>query len=88
MKCPCPIKDACKRKLDKSHINRMIKPPPKKKLDLKKIFEKAPPNSHTMPNGDIMSGKTHSKASKLLGKLKKKRNKNPYKLTGKGKKKY
>tara|TARA_R110002096_G_scaffold56691_1_gene144529 strand:- start:909 stop:1082 length:174 start_codon:yes stop_codon:yes gene_type:complete len=30
--------EACKRKMDKSYISRMIKPKPKKKLDLKKIF--------------------------------------------------
>ena len=36
-----------------------------------KVFEKKPPNSHMMPGGIIMSGKTHSKDSKPLGRLKK-----------------
>ena len=41
---------------------------PKKEL---KEFKKQPANSHLMPDGTIMSGKTHSKKSKILGKLKK-----------------
>ena len=36
-----------------------------------KVYNKKPANSHLMPNGVIMSGKTHSKNSKVLGKLKK-----------------
>ena len=38
MKCSNENLDACKRKMDKSYINKLIKPKPKKKLDLKKIF--------------------------------------------------
>jgi len=56
----------------KGMVNRMLNGNKKEKLPLNKIFEKAPKNSHVMPNGNIMSGKTHSKSSKLLGKLKKK----------------
>jgi len=47
------------------------KPHKHKKVKELKEFKKQPVNSHIMPNGVIMSGKTHSKNSKILGKLKK-----------------
>ena len=53
-------------------------PKTKKKMNSKskeskkmKMFSKMPPNSHLMNGNVIMSGKTHSKNSKVLGKLKK-----------------
>ncbi len=41
----------------------------KRKPKAVKMFENMPPNSHKMPDGTIMSGKSHSKDSKMLGKL-------------------
>lgn len=41
----------------------------KRKPKAVKMFENMPPNSHKMPDGSIMSGKSHSKDSKMLGKL-------------------
>ena len=53
------------------------KPKPKKSLD--KIFKgakgKAPKGTHKMPDGTVMSGKTHTKSSKVLKKGKGKRSK-------------
>tara|TARA_R110000803_G_scaffold195822_1_gene259094 strand:- start:277 stop:459 length:183 start_codon:yes stop_codon:yes gene_type:complete len=49
-------------------------PKPKKKVEKKKelkVYNKKPANSHLMNGNIIMSGKTHSKNSKVLGKLKK-----------------
>tara|TARA_A100001391_G_scaffold65026_1_gene40648 strand:- start:1387 stop:1566 length:180 start_codon:yes stop_codon:yes gene_type:complete len=48
-------------------------PKTKKKVENKKmkLFSKMPANSHLMNGNIIMSGKTHSKNSKVLGKLKK-----------------
>ena len=40
-----------------------------KKRKPKRIFEKKPPNSHTMPDGTIMSGSKHSSSSKVIGKM-------------------
>ena len=45
----------------------------KKKIPLNKLFDMK--NTHVMPNGDIHSGKTHTKNSKLIRKAKKKNNK-------------
>lgn len=48
---------------------------PKKKKNMK-IFEKKPKNSHLMPDGKtVMSGSSHNKKSKVLGKLMKKKKK-------------
>ena len=66
-----PTKGAMERQKAKSVEKRMTKPKPKKKV---KVFETKPANSHLMPDGTIMSGKTHSKDSKVLGKMKKKGN--------------
>jgi len=56
------------------------KPKPKKALN--KIFKgakgKAPKGTHTMSDGTIMSGKTHSKSSKVLKKGKKKGKRSKY----------
>jgi len=38
-----------------------------------KVFETVPRNSHKMKGGKIMSGSKHTKTSKVLGKLKKKK---------------
>jgi len=64
-----PTKGAMERTKAKSVEKRLTKPKPKKKV---KVFESKPANSHLMPDGTIMSGKTHSKDSKELGKMKKK----------------
>lgn len=45
------------------------KPSTKPKKELK-VYNKKPANSHLMNGNIIMSGKTHSKNSKVLGKLK------------------
>ena len=59
-------KKAMKKVKENSVEKRMVKPKRKKPM---KIFEKMPMNAHKM--GDIvMSGKSHSKDSKVLGKLK------------------
>lgn len=73
MKCPM---EACNRKMNNSYHNLVINSDKKKKMKLKDIFEK-PPNSHMMADGVVMSGKTHNAKSKVLGKLKKKKNKKP-----------
>ena len=54
-----------------------------KKKKPMKVFEKKPPNSHVMPDGTIMSGSTHSKNSKPIGKMKPK---SGSKANGKGSK--
>jgi hypothetical protein len=59
------------RKLKKS-VEKMIIAPKNKKKKIK-VFETLPPNSHKMKGGKIMSGKVHSKNSKIIGKLKKKK---------------
>ena len=66
---------AMKRRTDKS----VEKVKPKKKKAMK-IFDKLPPNSHKMPSGIIMSGKTHSANSKPIGKLRV--SKNPKAMKG------
>lgn len=63
---------AVERKKAKS-VERKIMNGDKKKKPMK-IFEKMPPNSHMMPGGIVMSGKTHGKDSKPLGRLKKSKN--------------
>lgn len=60
-------KKAMKKVKENSVEKRMAKPKRKKPM---KIFEKMPMNAHKMADGIIMSGKTHSKDSKVLGKLK------------------
>jgi len=75
---------AMERQKNKS-IERKIMNGGKKKKPMK-VFEKMPPNSHSM-GGIIMSGKTHSKDSKPIGRLK--ASKKPpakAKATGKGSK--
>ena len=59
------------RKLKKS-IEKMIIAPSSKKKKVK-VFETIPKNSHKMKGGKIMSGKVHTKNSKIIGKLKKKK---------------
>ena len=59
------------RKLKKS-IEKMIIAPSSKKKKIK-VFETIPKNSHKMKGGKIMSGSKHTKTSKVLGKLKKKK---------------
>ena len=66
-----PERKAMERKKEKS-VERRIMNGGKKKKPIK-MFEKQPANSHMMGDGIIMSGKTHSKDSKVLGKLKKAR---------------
>ena len=61
--------------LRKTKLAEILNKNKKKKIGLNKIFEKAPKNSHVMPNGNVMSGKTHSKGSKKLGKMKKQKKK-------------
>ena len=76
---------AMERQKNKS-VERKIMNGGKKKKPMK-VFEKKPPNSHMMPDGTIMSGKTNSKDSKPLGRLK--ASKKPpakAKATGKGSK--
>lgn len=68
-------KKACDRRMNGSYHNKVINKDKKKKMTLDKIFEKMPKNAHKMAGGVIMSGKTHNKNSKVLGKLKKKKNK-------------
>ena len=65
-------------------VERRIMNGGKKKKPMK-VFEKKPPNSHMMPDGTIMSGKTHNKDSKPLGRLKASK-KPSAKSTGKGSK--
>jgi len=68
-------KKACARRMGSSYHNKVINKDKKRKMGLDKIFEKMPKNAHKMAGGVIMSGKTHNKNSKVLGKLKKKKNK-------------
>jgi len=59
------------KKPEKKHAKKQK---PKKKVEKKKelkVYNKKPANSHLMNGNIIMSGKTHSKNSKVLGKLKK-----------------
>lgn len=54
-----------------SHVRRLAKPKKKKVI---KIFEKMPKDSHLMADGKtVMSGKKHTKDSKVIGKIKKKK---------------
>ena len=59
------------RKLNKS-VEKMIIAPKNKKKKIK-VFETVPKNSHKMKGGKIMSGSKHSKNSKIIGTLKKKK---------------
>ena len=68
-------KKACARRMNGSYHNKVINKDKKKKMTVDKIFEKLPKNSHKMAGGIVMSGKTHNKNSKVLGKLKMKKNK-------------
>jgi len=44
-------------------LDKMNNPPKKKKKAFSKVFE-----THKMPNGEIHTGKTHTKSSKLVKK--------------------
>lgn len=59
------------KKMKEMSIENMIGKKKKKKPI--KVFERKPADSHVMPDGTIMSGKTHKKGSKVIGKLKKKK---------------
>lgn len=70
------MKKVIAKRNGKSYANMVANPPKKKKMSLSKIFEKMPKNSHLMTDGKtIMSGSKHSKTSKVMGKLKKKKKK-------------
>lgn len=70
------MKKLIAKRNSKSYVNKVVNPPTKKKMSLSKIFEKKPKNSHLMPDGKtIMSGAKHTKTSKVIGKLKKKKKK-------------
>lgn len=77
-------KNAMKRNKVKDIVHKIMGQDKKKKLKQKdvfdtkkkngKIYTKLPPNSHLMTDGKtIMSGKTHSKNSSVIGKLKRKK---------------
>jgi len=68
-------KKACARRMGNSYHNKVINKDKKKKMTVDKIFEKLPKNSHKMAGGIVMSGKTHNKNSKVIGKLKMKNKK-------------
>jgi len=68
-------KAACARRMNTSYHNKVINKDKKKKMGLDKIFEKLPKNSHKMAGNIVMSGSKHSAKSKVLGKLKMKKNK-------------
>ena len=57
------------KKVKENSIENRIANGNKKKKPMK-VFERKPPNSHLMPDGTVMSGSTHSKGSKVLGKMK------------------
>ena len=59
--------------LRKTKLAEILNKNKKKKMPLNKIFETKPKNSHVMPGGTIMSGSKHSKNSKPIGKLKRKK---------------
>ena len=68
--------DAMKRLKLKDLVNKILNKDKKKKLKQKDIFEKVPKNAHLMKDGKtIMSGKTHSKNSSVIGKLSKEKTK-------------
>ena len=56
---------------NKQQIKKIIMPPKPRKINIEKLF-------HTMPDGTIMSGKTHNKNSKIIKKGKKNKNKKKY----------
>ena len=75
--------DAMKRHKMKDLVHKILGKDKKKKLKQKdlfdtkkkdgKIYTKLPPNAHLMTDGKtIMSGKTHTKNSSVIGRLKKK----------------
>ena len=68
-------KSACARRMGNSYHNIVINKDKKKKMALNQIFEKMPKNSHKMAGNIVMSGSKHNKNSKVIGKLKKKKNK-------------
>jgi len=59
------------------NVLKMLEPKkydkPKKKIPLNKLFDMK--NTHKMPNGDIHSGKKHTKNSKLIKKANKNKKK-------------
>ena len=59
--------------MDRVAAKNMVKKMTENKKKPVKVFEKMPPNSHKMPGGIIMSGKTHSSSSKPIGILGKKK---------------
>ena len=65
---PSHYKSVMVRTKQASVEQKIIKKNKKKKV---KVFEIMPKNSHRM-NGTVMSGKTHTKTSKVIGKIKKK----------------
>jgi len=74
MHCKDPM-EACNRLMNRSYHNKVINKDKKKKMGLDKIFEKVPKNAHKMAGNIVMSGSKHNKNSKVIGKLKKKKNK-------------
>lgn len=70
------MKKVIAKRNSKSYANMVANPPRKKKIPLSKIFEKQPKNSHIMSDRmTVMSGSKHTKTSKVIGKLKKKKKK-------------
>ncbi len=59
----------------KKHLNKPVKKPPI--LPPNKLF-KSYKNSHKMPDGSVMSGKKHTKKSKVIKKGKKRKTKSSY----------
>ena len=68
--------------MDQTNLNVLKMLEPKKykkktpKTPLNKLFDMK--NNHVMPNGDIHTGKTHTKKSKLIRKVKKKKKNKGY----------
>ena len=78
------MKKVIAKRNGKSYANMVANPPRKKKIPLSKIFQKMPKNrfqkmpknSHMMSDGKtVMSRVRHTKTSKVIGKLKKKKKK-------------
>ena len=65
-------KSAVARKHKKNIIESILLIGKKKKMKQSQLFETLPKNTHLMADREtIMSGLTHNKSSKVLGKLKK-----------------
>ena len=72
------MNDNIKKAVDRVHkrniINKILGKNKNKKMKQSDIFEKLPKDSHLMSDGKtIMSGFRHSKNSKVIGKLKRKK---------------